>query len=408
MPKILGELQDACVENRASDPASSTAGRIWRNTTEERVKTDDGTNKRALLRNDAKAVIGNNGTANNNIRFHRGAAETLQLTQGDDATAEGSMSTSLAKLSAKIESYLTGSLPAVGNIGRPSYSTDDDTIYVDTGAVWTKMISERFLAAKGDIITRNSSTMIGLTVGTDGQVLTANSGVAAGIEWATTASAHFLQTEEFTTSDDFEVPANIELVFVEMWGGGGGGGGGGAGSTAGGSGGTTTFNGLSAIGGNGGSPATGTGGAGGNGFSAWGAGGAGGNSNGQAGAAGVPNPSFAAGSGGAAGSGAGGGGGGGGPNGAGGNGGAGNNDGVTVGANTGAGAGGGGGPNPGTTRGGGGGEGSKLVSRIMAVTPLATLAVVIGAGGTAGAGETSSADGGVGGSGYCQISWVGP
>ena len=105
MPKIYGEIQDACIENLSSDPSATTAGRIWRNTTSDLIKTDNGSNKRALLRNDGNLVVGNNGTANNNVRLHRGAASVLQFVQGGDSTAEGSLSTSLALISARMETY---------------------------------------------------------------------------------------------------------------------------------------------------------------------------------------------------------------------------------------------------------------------------------------------------------------
>lgn len=409
MPRILGELKDACTEQLSSDPGGTVQGRIWTNTTENRIKTDDGTNKRALLRNDQNAVIGNSGTANNNVRLHRGDQELLQFVKGGDATTEASMSTNLAKISAKIESYANfASLPAFGNQGRVAYLIDQDTFFVDTGAAWTEIISERFLTTKGDIIGRDSSTMVRVPVGSDGQVLTADSGEASGLAWATPAAAltYSLQYQEFTSSGTFNVPASVDVVFVELWGGGGGGGGGGAGAVAGGTGGTTSFGSLDALGGAGGAGAAGAGGAGGNRFGAWGAGGAGANSSGLAGAGGATGLSYGGGGGGAAGGGSGGGGGGAGPGGAGANGGAGNNNGGAGGANTGAGGGGGGGPNPGTTRGGGGGEGSKYVSRMVPVTPLGTVTVTIGAGGTGGAGETGSATGGAGGSGYCRVMWV--
>lgn len=42
MPKFYSELQDASLENLASDPSAGTAGRIFRNTVDGKTKIDDG------------------------------------------------------------------------------------------------------------------------------------------------------------------------------------------------------------------------------------------------------------------------------------------------------------------------------------------------------------------------------
>lgn len=136
MAKIFGQLEEACLEQLATDPAASTQGRIFTNTTEARIKTDDGVNKRALIRNDQKMILGNNATPANNIRLHRGAATTLQFVTGSDVTAEGTLSTTLAKISSKLEAYSTAGRPAVGNQGRQIWNTDAGEVQADTGAAW--------------------------------------------------------------------------------------------------------------------------------------------------------------------------------------------------------------------------------------------------------------------------------
>lgn len=136
MPKFYGELQEASLENLSSDPAGTVAGKIWHNTTSVQVKTDDGTNKRALLRNDAKCIVGNHGTPANNIRLHRGALEVLQFVTANDATAEGSLSTSLAQISAQVENYTDAGKPAAGNAGRIAFITDLLTFLGDNGVSW--------------------------------------------------------------------------------------------------------------------------------------------------------------------------------------------------------------------------------------------------------------------------------
>lgn len=133
--KIYGTLIRAALETIA-DPAAAIVGRFWWNSTDGQVKVDDGTNVRALLRNDAKARIGNSGTASQNVRFHRGAAGVLQFVAGDDATAEGSLSTSLNQISARLENYTFAGKPAAANAGRVVWITDRSSAMVDTGAAW--------------------------------------------------------------------------------------------------------------------------------------------------------------------------------------------------------------------------------------------------------------------------------
>lgn len=132
--KVYGQLERASYENLGSDPGAAIAGRFWWNTVDGQGKLDDGSAIRAILRNDAKAIIGNSATAAENIRFHRGAAGVLQLVQGSDATAEGSLSTNLNQLSFKFETYTDAGKPAAGTAGRVVYISDLQTLLVDTGA----------------------------------------------------------------------------------------------------------------------------------------------------------------------------------------------------------------------------------------------------------------------------------
>lgn len=134
--KLYGQLEDASLEQLATDPAANTQGRIFTNTTEGRTKTDDGVNKRALIRNDQKMILGNDVTAANNVRLHRGSSSLLQVVLGGDVTAEGSPSNVLAKFSSKLEAYSNAGRPAVGNAGRQIWNTDVSEVQVDTGAAW--------------------------------------------------------------------------------------------------------------------------------------------------------------------------------------------------------------------------------------------------------------------------------
>lgn len=134
MPKIYGEIQNAALENLASDPTPGVAGRIIRNTTDGKVKIDNGTAYKAAILNDDKAIIGTSGTESSNTRLHRGAAGVTQLVSGADTTAEGTLSTVLNQLSAKVENYTDAGKPAAGNAGRLVWITDINTMKVDNGS----------------------------------------------------------------------------------------------------------------------------------------------------------------------------------------------------------------------------------------------------------------------------------
>lgn len=136
MPRIYGELQVASWENLSTNPAPNTAGRFWRNTTDNRFYVDDGVIKRPFLRNDQNLVIGSSGTASQNVRLNRSANTTLQLVPGDNITAEGSLSANLAQLGFRFESFTDAGKPSVGNAGRTIWVSDQTVLKVDTGTQW--------------------------------------------------------------------------------------------------------------------------------------------------------------------------------------------------------------------------------------------------------------------------------
>ena len=71
--------------------------------------------------------------------------------------------------------------------GQTSYLKDTDVIQVYSGSAWVTKSGSSPLTTKGDLYTY-STTDARLAVGTNGQVLTADSAEATGIKWATPAS----------------------------------------------------------------------------------------------------------------------------------------------------------------------------------------------------------------------------
>jgi len=141
--KVYSQLISAQLENKSSDYSATVIGRIWYNTADGKVKSTDGTLVRSFLKNDQKCIFGNSGTASQNTRFNRSAANALQLVTGDDTTAEGSTSTSCAMIDARAVNYTTAGLPAAaaGNKGRIVFDTTTSTPAFDAGGTWTYFAS---------------------------------------------------------------------------------------------------------------------------------------------------------------------------------------------------------------------------------------------------------------------------
>lgn len=196
-----GQLKKATFEVLSSDPSGNVQGRVWLNSTSSQVKMDSGSVKRAFLLNDGHAIIGNDGTANNNIRLHRGAASVLQFVLGGDTTTEGTLATSLAQLSSRIENYTNAGKPAVGNAGRLVWLTDLSDLRMDNGAAYVCPIqigSVSPLTTKGDLLTF-STVNTRQAIGADGTFLKANSAQATGMEWASASGV--LAYRSVTTTD---------------------------------------------------------------------------------------------------------------------------------------------------------------------------------------------------------------
>lgn len=137
--QVYSDLKVASFESLASDPAAGTAGRFFLNSTSGLFKIDNGTNIRSFLLNDQNLVIGNNGTASSNVRINRAGTAVLQFVPGNDVTAEGSLSTSLAQLSFRHEVYTDGTKPAAGNSGRIIYLSDLQTFMGDNGTSYAPL-----------------------------------------------------------------------------------------------------------------------------------------------------------------------------------------------------------------------------------------------------------------------------
>ena len=77
--------------------------------------------------------------------------------------------------------------------------------------------------AKGALLVGNATRPIVRTVGTNGQVLTANSANADGVEWATpSADVSSIVQQTFAANGTYTPTAGMNYCIIEVYGGGGG------------------------------------------------------------------------------------------------------------------------------------------------------------------------------------------
>lgn len=129
-------------------------------------------------------------------------------------------------------------LPSSATTGDLAYKNSDGKVYVYDGDEWViasgsggdDFVLKTIVDAAGDLIVGSADNTVGrLALGSDGQVLTVDtsgSGVAK-VKWAAASGGlTLLDTQTWTSSTTYTMPAGAKIVLVEMIGAGGGGGGG--------------------------------------------------------------------------------------------------------------------------------------------------------------------------------------
>lgn len=123
-------------------------------------------------------------------------------------------------LRARLENLSADPVSPAPVAGRVYWSTVLVAVRVYDGAAWQTLIPSTIFDAKGDLLTATANdTPVILPVGANGRVLTANSAVADGIEWAAlpatgapTVPTHLLAGETTTVADRTQMTAAINPI----------------------------------------------------------------------------------------------------------------------------------------------------------------------------------------------------
>lgn len=89
--------------------------------------------------------------------------------------------------------------------------------------------NSEYNSAIGDLLVGNGTRPVVVPVGTDGSVLTADSGQPEGVSWSATPPFSSVNIQTFTANGTYTPTPGMKYCLVEAVGGGGGGGGAGAG-----------------------------------------------------------------------------------------------------------------------------------------------------------------------------------
>lgn len=86
--------------------------------------------------------------------------------------------------------------PASPYEGQAIYETDTDKTYIWNGSLWVEQLSTTVIDAKGDLIVGTAAdTASRLAVGSNGQVLEADSAQSTGVKWGGTMGLELVKTQ---------------------------------------------------------------------------------------------------------------------------------------------------------------------------------------------------------------------
>ena len=185
----------------------------------------------------SRGVSGNPLSSPNHITHHTTEDDTIEALQAKVGIDGSVVTSSIDYKLTNASSSNPGHKHTLANGATDVTATATEVNYTDgvtsaiqtqfdniTGTLLPAKTDKATLTTKGDIYAATAaSTPARLAVGSNNQVLTADSSTATGLKWAAGSPATDIQT--FTGNGTWTKPTDALSVMVQAWGGGGGSGG---------------------------------------------------------------------------------------------------------------------------------------------------------------------------------------
>lgn len=178
--KVFSQLERAQFENLGSDPGQGVTGRVWVNTGSSLAKFDDGAAIRTFVTLDNTQTLTNKSLSDS----------TTSLINVSDATK-------IAKF--QLSGITTG-------------NTRTFTFRDETGTLISMATP---LGTKGDILAFSTTNVL-VGIGSDGQVLTADSASTPGLKWSTPTAAPVYSSEIYNLGLAISVATNAMTIALKQ------------------------------------------------------------------------------------------------------------------------------------------------------------------------------------------------
>jgi hypothetical protein len=216
MAKIFGQLEEAQLQNRTSDPSNTPDGLMWIRTDTDTAKFYDGASVRSIVTTDQtqtltnKTIDSDSNTITNIVNADIKAAAGINVNKLEALTASRVV---ISDGSGFISAADTSTYPSLTELSYGKGVTSSIQTQLDA------KVAKSLVTTKGDlIVATGNATPTRIGVGADGTFLKANSSASEGVEWgsATNNLAVSSKTSAYTlaTSDDVILADSSSAAFT--------------------------------------------------------------------------------------------------------------------------------------------------------------------------------------------------